>query len=279
MRGASQAHLFAGSDGKYHVVKFANNPLGPRVLVNEAICSQVLLSLGITVPEVAYIRIPDALASYPEVGIQRGNHMERPCSGLHFASALPCDPNRGSIYDFVPTSVSATIENVDEFIGAFVCDLWLGNTEFRQAVYYRSSEGRWRACFIGNRACFGGPDWVLHSSTAVIVGVEQRHRLRDVTRADCVSWLQKIRDLPRSLFHMLMQQIPAEWFNGSDAVELERLLVRLDREREFLYQRIAPALAYAKKPRRSFPSHSTSPEEPGSLNPAQFDEVASVECL
>jgi hypothetical protein len=115
-----------------------------------------------------------------------------------------------------------------------------------------------------------------------MVGVEQRHRLRDIDDADCLSWLQKIWDLPRSFFHTLTQQIPADWLNGSDASELERLLVRLDREREFLYQRIAPALAYAKKPRRSFPSHAIDPKEPVSLESAQFDsseETASVECL
>jgi hypothetical protein len=258
MRGGTQSHLLAASDGQYYVVKFSNNPLGSRVLVNEVICSRLLRALGIRVPETACIRIPDALAQHPEVGIRRGDRMDRPRPGLHFASALPCDPRRSSIFDFVPHSIVASIENAEDFVGALVADLWLGNADMRQAVYYRSSAGRWQATFIDHGMCFGGPDWQLYISSARTPSPEQRYHLQSAAESDCLPWLEKIRALPGDLFEALLEEIPAEWLASGDTLELQRLLSRLNREREFLHHRIAQALLCAKNYRRE-PARMVAP--------------------
>src|ERR1039457_5863644 len=59
MRGATQAHLVRLRDGSYYVVKFANNPVGARVLVNELVSSLLLGELGIATPEPAVIRVDE----------------------------------------------------------------------------------------------------------------------------------------------------------------------------------------------------------------------------
>ena len=258
MRGGTQSHLFAASDGQYYVVKFSNNPLGPRLLANEVICSRLLRAIDIRVPENACIRIPDALAEHPEVGIRKRDRRERPAPGLHFGSSMPCDPRRSSLFDFVPRSVVASIENADDFVGVLIADLWLGNADMRQAVYSRSPAGRWQATFIDHGMCLGGPDWQLYISSARIPSPEQRFHLQGTTENDWLPWLEKIRALPGDLFEALLEEIPAEWLAASDVLELQRLLVRLSREREFLSQRIAQALSFAKNYRRE-PSRMDAP--------------------
>jgi hypothetical protein len=240
-------------DGHHYVVKFANNPLGPRVLVNEVTCSMLLEAIGVRVPQIAYMRIPEEFADNPDVGIFRlGERLRGPCSGLHFASALPCDPRRTSIFDLVPKGIAPLIENADHFIGVLVADLWLGNADMRQVVYHRSPEGRWHATFIDHGLCFAGPDWRLYNSPAMMPSPVQRHYLQSATEDDCQPWLKRICALPEGLFDMLPEHIPAEWLTAADALELERLLARLHREREFLHHRILRGLMYAKHYRRSF---------------------------
>ena len=61
MRGGAQAHLMRASDGAFYVVKFQNNPQSPRVLANEMIATQVGLRLGLPLPRVEPIEVPDWL--------------------------------------------------------------------------------------------------------------------------------------------------------------------------------------------------------------------------
>jgi hypothetical protein len=263
MRGGTQAHLVVADDGQHYVVKFANNPLGPRVLINEVICSVLLDAIGVRVARIAYMRIPDELADNPGVGIVRGERIERPRPGLHFASALPCDPRQQSIFDFVPKAVVAEMENADHFIGTLVADLWLGNTDMRQAVYSRSPAGRWQATYIDHGMCFGGPDWRLYSSPARMPGPEQRYRLQSANESDCLPWLERICALPSDLFKALLDEIPGEWLAADDAPVLQWLLARLDREREFLRHRIPQGFSYA----RSYHRRPNPPRADGYTDP------------
>jgi hypothetical protein len=207
---------------------------------------------------IAYMQIPDEFADIPGVGIVRGERIERPRPGLHFGSALPCDPRQQSIFDFVPKTAVSEMENADHFIGALVADLWLSNTDMRQAVYSRSSAGHWQATFIDNNMCLGGPDWQLHTSPARMPSPEQRYRLQSATESDCLPWLETIRALPGHLFEALGEEIPAEWLTTVDRPKLQLLLRRLDRERGFLHHRVAEGLAFAKNYCRPAPARSNA---------------------
>ena len=41
MRGGAQSHLMRCNDERYYVVKFRNNPQGPRILANEMLASHL----------------------------------------------------------------------------------------------------------------------------------------------------------------------------------------------------------------------------------------------
>ena len=50
MRGGAQSQLMRGSDGKFWVVKFQNNPQHLRVLANELIATRLAQAVGLSVP-------------------------------------------------------------------------------------------------------------------------------------------------------------------------------------------------------------------------------------
>ncbi len=47
LRGGSQSHLLAASDGGFYVTKFQNNPQHVRVLANEMLAGQLGRFLGL----------------------------------------------------------------------------------------------------------------------------------------------------------------------------------------------------------------------------------------
>src|SRR5438445_13521061 len=59
MRGGAQSHMLHASDGNAYVVKFANNPQSPRVLVNEWLACSIGRALGLTIPEPVILSVPE----------------------------------------------------------------------------------------------------------------------------------------------------------------------------------------------------------------------------
>src|ERR1700758_4189022 len=58
MRGGAQSHMLTASDGHAYVVKFANNPQSPRVLVNEWLACSIGRALGLSIPEPVILSVP-----------------------------------------------------------------------------------------------------------------------------------------------------------------------------------------------------------------------------
>ena len=113
MRGGAQAHLVEASDGSFYVVKFLNNPQHRRILVNEWIASAFLNYLGISAPESAIVRVSEEfLRENPDVYLQLGSRRQAVEPGWHFGSRFPGDPHRNVVYDFLPDSLLANIENL-----------------------------------------------------------------------------------------------------------------------------------------------------------------------
>ena len=48
MRGGAQAQLMRCADEAYYVVKFRNNPQGPRILANELLGTRLAARLGVS---------------------------------------------------------------------------------------------------------------------------------------------------------------------------------------------------------------------------------------
>src|SRR5437899_11898876 len=71
MRGGSQPQLMRASDGGFYIVKFQNNPQHVRVLANEFLATRLGLWLGLPMPQVAVIEVPERLiANTPGLRIE-----------------------------------------------------------------------------------------------------------------------------------------------------------------------------------------------------------------
>ena len=165
MRGGAQAHLLEAYDGHWYVVKLQNNPQHWRVLVNELLCGALLDYLKIASPETALIHVSEEfLGAHPEVHLTLGSKRIPVKPGWQFGSRYPGDPGRLAVYDFLPEALLSQTANLEEFRAILVFDKWVGNTDGRQAVFYRALVRReagaggeahpgFLACMI-DRICF-----------------------------------------------------------------------------------------------------------------------------
>ena len=241
MRGGTQSYLIEADDGNFYVVKFSNNPQHPRLLVNELIASVVLRHLGIATPEWAFVTISEEfLGSHPEVCFALAHGWRPVAAGVHFGSRYPGDPHRQTVYDFLPESLLTNVSNISDFLGALVFDKWIGNTDYRQAIFFRPDhptqlDRSFRAHMIDNGSVFGGADWRFRDST--LYGLYfSRSVYRRIQEINSIQpWLDRVATVSESLLTEAARVIPDEWLIG-DRQQLEQLLFQLLRRRERLPQ-------------------------------------------
>ncbi len=244
MRGGAQAHLIEGEDGAFYVVKFTNNPQHRRILVNEWLACSFLRFLQIHVPDTALIELTqDFLDDSPDVYLSIGSRKEAVLPGIHFGSRLAVDPDRVAIFDFLPDKLLEKIENRMDFLGTFVFDKWAGNTDTRQAVFFRAKAKTWtplrgdapaRVGFfvqmIDHGYAFNGPYWEFQDSP--IQGLYFRTSVYDKARSldSFQPWLSMVENFPPEVIDAAWKEIPRPWLDG-DEDELERMLEALFKRR------------------------------------------------
>lgn len=258
MRGGAQAHLIEAADGHCYVVKFFNNPQHRRILVNEWIAAVFLRYLGIATPEPAMIRVtPEFLAENPEVYFQSGSTRQPVEPGWHFGSRFPGDPMRLVVYDFLPKTLLAHVENQRDLLGTLAFDQWLGNADSRQAIFFRARLREWLPAYeahpqrlgfvaqmIDHGFIFDGPHWRLCESPlhGLYFQPEVYHSVRSLD--DFQPWLDRIVHFPEAVVDEALSQIPPAWLEG-DEPELTRLLELAMRRRK----RVPDLLAKCGNPR------------------------------
>lgn len=244
MRGGAQAHLLACDDGNHYVTKFVDNPQHRRILVNEWTGGVLLDKLQISTPKVEIVEVTaEFLAANPEVCVQhhKGRTNFRP--GWQFGSCFPGNPNTEAVYDYLPDQLLRVVANVAQFRGALVFDRWTGNSDSRQAIFFRRRLRDWlvadddatpRKGFVAQMVdhgyLFDGPNWAFMDSP--LQGLYFRPAVYEEARtlADFEPWLERIRGFPESLFDEILRRIPGEWLAGDEA-EFERILEALHRRR------------------------------------------------
>jgi hypothetical protein len=246
MRGGAQSHLLACEDGEYYVVKFTNNPQHRRILVNEWLANSFLRYLQIHVPQTALIRVSEEfLAKNPEVYFTVGSRRERIVPGIHFGSRMSVNPDKVAIFDFLPEKLLDKVENRVEFLGALVFDKWVGNSDSRQAVFFRARAKTWTplkgdapakvgffAQMIDHGYAFNGPHWEFNDTP--LNGLYFRTSVyQGVTSLDSFQpWLDMVTNFPIEAIDSAWKEIPREWLDqDEDALEklLETLLKRRGR--------------------------------------------------
>ncbi|HSR05766.1 MAG TPA: HipA family kinase [Bryobacteraceae bacterium] len=245
MRGGAQAHLIEAADGHCYVVKFLNNPQHRRILVNEWIASVFLRYLGFSTPEAAVIRVTrEFLDENPEVYLQLGSGRLPVELGWHYGSRFPGDPTRLVVYDFLPDTLLAQVENRVDFLGMLAFDQWMGNADSRQVIFFRARLRDWLPSFeahplrlgfvaqmVDHGFTFDGPHWRFSDSP--LQGLYFRPEVYRGVRGldDFQPWLDRIVHFPESVVDQALKQIPPAWIVG-DEVALEQLCEQLLRRRK-----------------------------------------------
>jgi hypothetical protein len=252
MRGTSNAHLMRAEDGHHYVVKF-DTPQNRRTLVNELLAGLFLEHLGFQTPGSAVVRVKDEVLP----------------SDKHYGSRFPGDPDKTVVYDFVPDSVVRNVENRSEFAGLLAFDKWVGNEDFRQCVFVRSTpQERFRALWIDNGHAFGGPEWNftdtprkgLYLSSAAYESVRGW--------SDFEPYLEALHSFPETLIERVAgDQAPLRRLT-------DRLLLRRSRVAEYIERTIeAKPEAFPNWRKRPVSSFGNRPE-PCSLGCAAALQVA-----
>ena len=144
MRGGAQAHLLEGGDGYFYVTKFRDNPQHVRILVNEWIAARLLEYLRIAAPKVAIVELDESFLSREHDVKIRLVAKEMPVSaGWHFGSRFPGHPDRDAVYDYLPDSLLAQVQNLRHFLGVFAFDKWTANSDSRQSIFVRQRIREW----------------------------------------------------------------------------------------------------------------------------------------
>jgi hypothetical protein len=265
MRGRAQAHLIEASDGEFYVLKSTNNPQHRRTLINEWLSCAFLRHLDIFVPETRLIEITPEFAAKQADFSLGSRHASIP-PGIHFGSRLAVNPTQTAIFDFLPDRLLSQLENRQDFLGALVFDTWVGNSDARQAVFFRTRRKKepdltttqpdptdlW-AQMIDHGHAFDGPNWCYQDSACQ--GLYFRTSVYvDVQSIDSFGpWLERVNNFPHEIVETARKEIPEEWIQG-DGHELERLLDRLLQRRSCVPDLISQVhrnrpLAFANWPR------------------------------
>ena len=196
------------------VVKFQNNPQHKRILVNEFIASRIAERLGLSVPAVTPI-YTDSWAQPTSTGTHA--HSPNPQCGIRYAGGLL----PGLVRDWRAGDCLRQVRNRGELPGIALLDLWLRNTDRRQMVLSRTArESTYRAIFIDQGFCFGGPEWSLNVPGCAYRFVKTCEGFKLPTRRGFEHWLSLIEGLKQWDFDEIVRGVPSEWLqNEQEAFE------------------------------------------------------------
>jgi len=242
MKGGSQPHLMRCSDGHYYVVKFANNPQGPRILANELLGARLAALLGLPVAPGEVIFVPEELIRLSkELVIELARGQMECEAGLCFGSRFRVDPRKCPFWDLLPENFLRNVVNVNDFCGMLVFDLWTCNCDGRQVVFHQERNSKnYRATMIDQGFCFNGQDW--NFPDAPLRGVYCRMVVYDrvTSMDDFEPWLTRLEsEIDVNAIWRIAEVIPPNWY-ALDQSSLAHLVEWLDRRRgrvrELLFQ-------------------------------------------
>lgn len=226
LRGGTQAHLMRASDGDLYAVKFQNNPFSARSLASEFLATRLGLWLGLPMPHIAVIEVPDWLVNHEllRIEIDDEKRLVRCATGRqlgirYLAHALTALPK--SVRD---------LTNRQDLIRVVPFDQWTANCDNRQVIFVEEKKRNYRAVFIDQHNCFNAGRWTFPDFFHYAV-YEQAHVYADVTGW---SWfepiLSRIEKISRFDLWKIATEIPPEWYQH-DTESLSRLIERLYKRR------------------------------------------------
>ncbi len=250
LRGGSQSHLLAASDGASYVTKFRNNPQHVRVLANEMLATRLGRALGLPMPRVEVIDVSDWLVTHtPDLRIQLAG-VEIPCqSGQQLASLYVGPESSGLTFDYLPRELLEGVRNLTDFARVLVLDKWTCNSDGRQAIFCRKTprSQRYAATFIDQGYCFNAGEWSFPDCP-----------LRGVFANNCVykdvrGWdafepaLSRAEGMDANEIWRFAADIPEEWYEW-DKDGLNRLVETLYARRSIIRRLIGEFRGSSRNP-------------------------------
>lgn len=236
MRGGSQSHLLRADDRNLYITKFQNNPQHVRVLANEFLATRLVRFLGLPVPDVEIIAVPDWLIEdSPGLRIEIASGLIRCASGLQLGIRYAADLWQDRIFDHLADPKFEYVKNKQDFWRIVVLDKWLGNCDGRQAVFTRRSDQQeYDATFIDHGYCFNGPEWTFPDLP--LHGIFHQNSIyKDVTGWNSFEpALSKAESFDNQTLWRLASEIPLEWYQHNqnalcgliDALCKRRFMIR-----------------------------------------------------
>jgi hypothetical protein len=255
MRGGSQAHLVL-TDGGYFVTKWKENPQHRRVLINEAIGSQLLALMDIATPDWATVLINERfIAANPSVRISLQTGSIPITRGRHFGSKVMINPEVASVHDLLPCQLFGRVGNLDDFLKVLVFDLWVDNNDGRQAVFVKATrsrikDGQFAVQMIDHGFAFGfdGREWRMRDRVAGKVYPMLAHLYQRGDAAETFAiTIAAAQSISRSDFDTIMNSLPTEWL-AEDREAIQKVFNELLRRAARLPDLVAQALDFIRKP-------------------------------
>lgn len=262
--GASRPHLFRADDGHNYVVKFSNNPQGLRTLVNEYLAHGLATRIGLPVPEMEMVTVPEPLIrNNPALRMPLGDLSLMCSAGIQFGSRLCGEPPQSILFDFLPAPLLPLVHNPEVILGAFVFDKWVGNIDRRQLVFVSTRRPkRIHAVLIDHGLCFGGTDWYFRDAPRDGLAPFDVW-YKNVQDWDAFEpWIERIESLTLNEVKQALYGLPAAW--NSCPFELDTMLNTLDARRRRLRLLIreavtgpgSPFIQWQKDDRKKSPTGS-----------------------
>lgn len=247
VRGGSQACLVEGSDGAFYVAKFTGNPQGTRTLINEWIYTQLSRRLGISTPEVTFLRLPPSLRDVPkDFQFQQASS----CAivpGVHIGSMCPVNPNLVAIFDFLPDKMLTKIVNPEDWWRVLVLDIFVGQSDSRQVIFIRDktikrsmfrSDARdnvvFRAYHIDHGQAFGGASWTLPNCPLRPVYFRRTVYDESLREINVKAAISKLRQVSSNHIQEVCDQVPVQWWDKDDIRDLPKLCRQLQTQQSIL---------------------------------------------
>lgn len=228
VRGGSQASLIEVAGGRRYVLKWCRNPQGPRVVSNEAIATGLYDRLGLPVPGWDAIEVSEEfIGDHRCMWFEEPQGMKRPRGGVHFGSSLLGACGEG-VFEILPRVWYPRVANREDFIGAFVVDVWAEHADRRQALFLEDPKTRaLSAVFIDHGHMFGGTGGDAKGSTDGCVYLDKLI-YEDLIQEDLVEfWCERIRQTGMDAATDAVSHMHASWRGPADEARLARLRERL----------------------------------------------------
>lgn len=202
-KGLTQPQAFVCDDGYQYVIKFKENPVGVKVLVNELIANRIANLLGLPVPMGTLIYTPAQV-------ITATTFQE----GIHFGILMI--PN---ILRHPPLALIEGAYNVDCIPGMYVFDNYLVNPDrhYGNIVLCTRNFGN-QIILIDHSHCFAKPQWtdvelreLTHYDKILTRGIYQNiaHIITGQNSLD--RWLDRLENIAEEQLVSIVNEIPREW--------------------------------------------------------------------